>query len=560
MSTTPPAPPSSSPTNGNINSDSRCQSIPDDAFGVNGTVDNITLINFNNELQGIANSSLISVSDEFFALEIALLVIGGLHIIISSIIYTYMYFAKSNDPSNILFIRIKKRSLFLNYLNIFITTAFLVESQITEIIWTPCWITNLLGSFLSPLIGIYGMAKTVDFFNKSSFHRLIKEVNVNDSSSDLLDEMPKKNLFGGIKLIFFRRGSAHANESEQINDNHNEPEPNAKPISKDTLRFVKLMLSPKVRHVLLGLVFAPYIAFVIAEFSTIEYLHPSANCYGCDGIYDYFFVGIIYAALTVILDLFIAFKSREFPDNFGLVRENIYYLLSGSVAIIAVSILSFPELSDPAADAMTFVYWVGYQMMHFVASTLQIIFAIQEEDNPNVFARFKRIVGHGNSRGRKGMNYPRKDTVASKITDLSTSIEPHQKVTPNDEMKVLLENKYGSPEYNQFEQYLAGEFATENIKMYTECSNWRRQYFDVNVATIRSRAKRIVSLYVKTDSVFYVNLPATMRERLEKLVLDVETELEQDLFDDAQKEMFRILEGAYMRFKRKASIRASLKG
>jgi len=111
--------------------------------------------------------------------------------------------------------------------------------------------------------------------------------------------------------------------------------------------------------------------------------------------------------------------------------------------------------------------------------------------------------------------------------------------------------------YTIFEKFMIHEFAVENLQIYEECETWRKHFFDSTNVTRRTRAKRIYQLFVENNSVFYVNLSSLIRDDLrKKIIVDNPIPLEENLFHQAQLQMFYIMLGAHSRHLHRSSKKA----
>jgi hypothetical protein len=514
-----------------VNKDPRCDDL------VFNSLTNETLI----QLQSNLNKSALAIyPTQFLVAPWIFVIVSFLHSTISPTIFWYLQYKRS-------YMRLKYRPFSIVLLTSFTYLLMTFGGMFTYVVWYPCFIIVMINMMLAPLVGVSMLIKILDFFNKSVFSQAI-----NVAYLDHADSIKQPAMKEIRSILLAQNSSGDITMSSDLSPVAAPQLENGEEVatkimgmqmSERTLKYLKILCSSRARIFLVALFMFPFLTEMIYSVATIDYLNPAANCYGCNLSPSQMLYAIWVASVIVVLSSFVAFKSRHFPDNFGILKEvRQSSMYGGTLVIIGVILGGYAALPQDASTGITYfyIYWFGSQVMQFCSTTLQIYLALQSDDNSYLRRRYLKR--------REGRPQKKEDEISSGGHSLSP-IRGNASIRPTivDELRTLLDTSRSSIEYKEFEKFLAGEFASENLRMYVECALWSKQYFDNNSATRKSRAKRIVTLFVDVDSVFYVNLPATMRDELVKGVGD-DSELDANFFNAAQSEMFNIIEGSYSRF------------
>ena len=92
-----------------------------------------------------------------------------------------------------------------------------------------------------------------------------------------------------------------------------------------------------------------------------------------------------------------------------------------------------------------------------------------------------------------------------------------------------------------FEAYLERHFANESLRFMTEAQKWSATMNDVTQSSTRSRATRIVNVFIKQYAFLSINISGDKRALAIENVQNEEVDIEADLFDEAIKEIKSML-------------------
>jgi hypothetical protein len=276
----------------------------------------------------------------------------------------------------------------------------------------------------------------------------------------------------------------------------------------------------------------------------IVFLDPvSTVCYGChrDGIQTAIIIAesVIMVAMTLVLTI----RVRKLPDEWGMFMEGRLSLRSVMVSFIGLILVGFETTNPPNS------YWdyqiilsLGLDAAFFCVSGLQVILGWWTRDVGDMKAMNRKTVGLGGNR----------KTVAAKSDNsgLEGNIGSLVDVTVARGLAQIV----GDPDMlNEFERHLADEFSNEGISFLRAIGEWRSNFREVTSSTRAARARRIYRTYIHHSGILVVNLPATIKNEITRIMEGSNDDLVTiTLFDAAKREVSRLLErDAVPRFRRK---------
>ena len=417
------------------------------------------------------------------------------------------------------FARIKARHSIL-FILVFLGAMVQPQIDVLEMIVGPqvypCVLKLFLNLLIIPLIGGGIVGRLVSFYFRSRFEQLALELRKEDhesqvTSSDLSSTNEKRTdnnffwlLFIGMKELFFfsRQGQAELNLG--------------------SLRFLQ---SGRVTQIIVGsfLLSSLLVGTIVAASSNMF----RSNCMGCvDNTIVAIFL-ICQSTVIVILTTVAVFRSRQFPDNWGILGETILCIMTALIACIGYGLFVF--LPVPASS-WNWVYLVniGLWLVVGVQSLLQVYLGW--------------ISTHNGSRSRATEASSKKKVANEESTTQteSTAINGFIK------LPTILKDPALS---KLFEEHLSHEFGLESLYFYRDAQKWTAEFNDVSEKTRFSRAKHIVNIYIRGTSVFSINIPSWVANDLMNAI-DKEEAVHHNFFENALNEVRSLLErGAIMRFK-----------
>lgn len=213
------------------------------------------------------------------------------------------------------------------------------------------------------------------------------------------------------------------------------------------------------------------------------------------------------------------FRSRHFPDVFGILPETVLALGCSMVLLVGYILsVALPPTSDGVWDYVV-LSDLGLVGVIFVQSVWQVYVGMRADAQHPLLRK------------------PRNNTIGNLDSDFD---------------HLRLDRVLQHPELSKlFEDHLAMEFAVESLYFLRDAQKWTLEFPQLGVSTRNSRAKKLVNLYIRPSGVLAINLPHSMSKPVVDLI-DSKADVSVDLFAQSIREIQLLLErGAIPRFSHK---------
>ncbi|KAH9261393.1 hypothetical protein BASA81_000025 [Batrachochytrium salamandrivorans] len=268
----------------------------------------------------------------------------------------------------------------------------------------------------------------------------------------------------------------------------------------------------------LGVFVLPALVFAIV-LVLVNRSQGMVECAGCLRTLEVCLFVSLQAAAASFFVLGALFRSRNFPDVFGILPETIL-ALGFSIVLLIGYILSVAL--SPTEDGIwdyVVVSDIGLVGVIFVQSVWQVYIGMRADAQHPLLRK------------------PRNNTIGNLDSDLE---------------HLRLDRVLQHPELSKlFEDHLAMEFAVESLYFLRDAQKWTVEFPQLSVSTRNSRAKKLVNLYIRPSGVLAINLPHSMSKPVVDLI-DSKADVDMDLFTQSIREIQLLLErGAIPRFSHK---------
>lgn len=223
-----------------------------------------------------------------------------------------------------------------------------------------------------------------------------------------------------------------------------------------------------------------------------------------------------HAAATLVLIVGFSRVVRSAPDPFGLILETRRSLLFGGV--LALVLYGWHIVAPLEFD--------NFHTARGISVGLWLMFAIHCVSP--VYIAYNQL-GSGNA---SSSVVPKVRRGTMKQTE-SISI----KVSKQDFDAFLNDHDM----YEAFKLHLQHEFGSESLRFYTEVKKWKDSYRDMTQKTRKTRASKIVKVFVGNNAVAPVNLPSDLAKELQTGIKDENFEPTEEFFDNSSKEIKNLM-------------------
>lgn len=401
-------------------------------------------------------------------------ILGLIHILVSWMLF--LYYRRFYE-------RLQARNPFLLLVATIGTIFQSVSGQIIRITLVPCYASFICGTMVVPLFGIAGVAHEYEFITKQIFGRMV--VNF-DIDKIYVDEgvLVERSVHQGISPIV-----AVSRQDSSKSGRFMIMFPSS---SVRSLRYLKLVTSKPSTIMFVALFLIPYFIVCINEIYTVPFLNPVNGCIGCP--YTTTSSALMVSATVIILLLLAIgmYQARHFKDHHGIKQQIFIGLGGGSIAVLGyVLYVAYPVGMVTTVFTFDWLIWVGCHIVHSANITFQVYVSLVYEERIHPSSALPSSKSHQYKTRITGASFSG-DIMPISSSDIETTIGGRFKVCLGDPIL-----------HKEFEDYLVQEFSVENLRMYDECEKWKKEYYDCTPATRLVRAKRIFSLFVELNSVFF---------------------------------------------------------
>jgi hypothetical protein len=430
----------------------------------------------------------------------------------------------------------------------------------------PCWLQLILNLICVPLLGAAFVLQLSLFLYLTMFQTVAKMQRNNLERFDV-DVNPTllESFVSAVKsLKWLFRDASTVKEGETL----------------ELLRAMRFLLSAKGLACLLVVLEIPVMIMIIS----LIFLRPAyINCTACQTSDEENILIIILAVGLIFLGTVLAFRTRKFTDRWELAREATImctWALLGFIGFLLQLLITQTSTWDYTVILNIGVCGIlGTQTLYQVWKARQIhLKTLRRKDTQSMNENTKQsehYLAVGNNNDSKddsrevalleGGGGSRQVAATS-----STSASPHQQhqhqqqqqqqslTTITSSMAIdvvprsiaphlygILKNKVTTEEFAQF---LATEFAIENLYVLESIAEWKRNYTSIDSKTRIVRAKKLYKAYIITDALYSVNISSSQYDAVQKVILL--SDIPYEAFDPVATEIAILLErGAVHRYR-----------
>jgi len=265
-----------------------------------------------------------------------------------------------------------------------------------------------------------------------------------------------------------------------------------------------------------------------------------AGCTGCVRDIQITIVMIVMSSVFVIFGLVVTYRVRFFIDQYGFRQESRFSLAIVLGALVFYILDQFvPNQDYNSVFNYSILTSLALASAHSALSIVQVVISYRAAQT----GKLKKDMAKSGAKAVTG------SPVVS-----STSSSSAFGIT---EDFPGLYNILTTPELaDQFETFLANEFAIELLVYLKDTHDWATVYFDVAAQARMLRAKRLVAMFVEPSAPMAVNLPHHMAAALREATKRPGTDIPVDIFVPSRLEVAKLLEkGSVMRFANTAQFR-----
>lgn len=421
-----------------------------------------------------------------------------------------------------------------------LTLAFMIHAQVGPLFIVvgmtnyPCLLRSVLTLLIVPLMGASVVVRLLVYFfmnelSKSMMANYHAMRDVQNEAATLKADVNSLHRFARgfcdvSHAIFFLVCGSTSQLTETLS-------------KERTVTALLFVASAKGTFVILFIMLIPFI--IVAIILAISDPAYTAGCTGCrlssGEVFEILAAGAIYLIFGVVA----AYKTKSYPDPWGLRREISVVVCAAIVILFGFILGSYNNPPPNVVYDHQFLICGGMILTLGWLTIAQVAIAYVREGDVQERRARQRLL-------RKNQRQRNNPAAASVKMEDTFRVESSGAVSVSEKLNVksILANPIM---LKAFESFLTAELGVESLLFLRDSENWRLGFVDLGETARVARSKRIYNLYINTSGTLPINIPASTSSQIKNAI--AKADITQNLFDVARDDIMDLLQaGAVFRF------------